>query len=111
MIFLEKLFLNKNRHSDINLKWKQNIYNNFCKIFTIQKADVQYKRGSLESDTNINSMLFAGKLMVSVALPHEDLYYKNFLEEDKEWGIFGCYEKLPWIKINRNIFVYSKRIN
>jgi len=35
-------------------------------------------------------MLFAGKLMVSVALPHKDLfYYENFLGEDEEWRTFG----------------------
>jgi len=52
------------------------------------------------SDIKINSVLFAGKLIVSVALPHKDLPYEDFLEENKEWEIFGSYEKLLCIKID-----------
>jgi len=78
-----------------------------------QKADVQYKRRSLESNTKINSMLFAGKL-ISVVLPHKDLpHYEDFLGEDNEWRTSGSYEKLPWIKIDRirNTPIYTERIN
>jgi len=53
-------------------------------FYCSQIADVRYKRESLGSNhTKINSVLFAGKFMISVALPHKDFYSKDFLE-DKE---------------------------
>jgi len=53
----------------------------FVKFLFFTKG-VQYKRGSLESDTKINSMLFVGKLIVSFALVHKNLpYYKDFFRK------------------------------
>jgi len=56
------------------------------------------------------SVLLAEKL---IALLHKDFsYYKDFLGEDKDCGIFGSCEKLPRIKIDgtRNTPVCTERI-
>jgi len=57
----------------------------FAKFLFFTKGRRSIQRGVTGVRQKINSVLFAGKLMVSIILPHKDLpYFEDFLEEDKE---------------------------